>query len=148
MSSYKHRMAEGAIKDFPKIKKDYDSYKLMLDARALAGDGRIFDERVDCGGASDSAGDRYMDRYNDPLLRKLQALVEGIYLAFNGLTSTERRVIALRYWQNMEVPSIARELTFSERHVYRAINGALCCLYRSVLEVQPLLEDWRVGRLK
>ena len=148
MANYKHRMAEAAIKDFPAIKKDYDSYKLMLDARALAGGGCVFDERVDGGGASDSVGDRYLDRYNDPVLRNLHALVEGIYLAFNGLTSTERRIVALRYWRNMEVPTIAHELRFSESNVYRVTNRALCCLYRPVLNVQQLLEDWRVGKLK
>lgn len=148
MASYKHRMAEEAVKDLPKIKKDYDSYKLMLDARAMAG-GCMYDERVDGGGASgDGAADRYLDRYNDPVLRKLQALVEGIYLAFNGLTSMERRIVALRYWRNMEVPAIARELTFSERQVYRTIYSALFCLYRPILEVQPLLEDWRMGSLQ
>ncbi len=148
MSSYKHRMAEGALRDFPSIKKDYDSYKLMLDAQALAGGGCMYDERVDGGGASGGAAERYIERYNDPVLRKLQALVECIYLAFNGLTAAERRIVALRYWRDMEVPAIAHELTFSERHVYRAIDRALFCLYRPVLEVQPLLEDWRRGSLQ
>lgn len=148
MSSYKHRMAEGAIKDFPKIKKDYDSYKLMLDARALAGGGCIFDERVDGGGVSDSAGDRYMDRYNDPVLRKLQALADSIYTAYYELPPAERRVIALRYWQNLDVPDVAHELMFSESNVYRYIRSALSYLYRQILSVQPLLEDWRTGGLK
>lgn len=147
MASYKHRMAEGAIKDFPAIKKDYDSYKLMLDARAMAG-GCMYDERVDGGGSSDGAADRYLDRYNDPVLRKLQALVEGIYTAYGGLPPAERRVVALRYWQNLDVPDVARELRFSESNVYRYICSALGYLYRQVLNVQPLLEDWRTGRLK
>lgn len=148
MSSYKHRMAEGAIKDFPRIKKDYDSYKLMLDAQALAGGGCIFDERVDGGGSSDGAAERYLERYNDPVLRKLQALADGIYTAYDELPPAERRVVALRYWQNLDVPDVARELMFSESNVYRYIRSALGYLYRQVLNVQPLLEDWRTGRLK
>lgn len=148
MSSYKHRMAEGAIKDFPKIKKDYDSYKLMLDARALAGGGCVFDERVDGGGASDGAAERYLNRYDDPVLRKLRALADGIYTAYCDLPSAERRVVALRYWQDLDVPEVARELKFSESNVYRYIRSALSYLYRQVLNVQPLLEDWKAGRLK
>lgn len=148
MGSYKHRMAEGAVRDFPAIRKDYDGYRLMLDARALAAGGCLFDERVDGGCGGVGAGDRYLNRYDDPVLRKLQALVDGIYLAFNGLTSAERRVLALRFWQEMEVSEVARELMFSESSVYRHINRALFCLYRPILNVAPLLEEWRGGRLK
>ena len=148
MSSYKHRMAEGALRDFPAIKKDYDSYKLMLDAQALAGGGCMYDERVAGGGASGGAAERYLERYNDPVLRKLQALADSIYTAYYELPPAERRVIALRYWQNLDVPDVAHELMFSESNVYRYIRSALSYLYRQILSVQPLLEDWRAGRLK
>ncbi len=146
MASYRHRIAEGAVMDFPAIKRDYDGYKLMLDARALAG-GCIYDERVDGGGAS-CAGDRYLDRYDDPVMRSLSALVFGIYEPYCALSADERRVLALRYWRKMEVPDVAAELMFSERSVYRHISRALNRLYRPVLDVQPLLEDWRMGALK
>ena len=43
---------------------------------------------------------------------------------------------------------VAAELMFSERSVYRHISRALGKLYRPVLDVQPLLEDWRMGALK
>ncbi|WP_288333385.1 sigma factor-like helix-turn-helix DNA-binding protein [Cloacibacillus porcorum] len=146
MSSYKHRMAEGAMRDFPAIKRDYEGYKLMLDARALAG-GCIYDERVDGGGVLTS-GDRYLERYNDPVMRDLKALLDGIYGPFSRLSAEERSVLALRYWRKLDVAAVARELTFSERNVYRVTSRALGRLYRPVLEVQGLLEDWRVGRLK
>ena len=148
MGNYRNRLAEAAIRDFPAIKRDYESYKLMLEARALAGAGCVFDEHVDGGGAASNAGDRYMDRFNDPVLLKLQLLFEGIYFAFNGLTSTERRVVALRFWQKMEVFEVARELGFSERSLYRQVGKILTTLYRPILDLQPLLEDWRAGALK
>ena len=56
VASYRHRIAEGAVKDFPAIKRDYDGYKLMLDAKALAG-GCLYGERVD-GGSAFSAAER------------------------------------------------------------------------------------------
>ena len=139
MASYRHRIAEGAVKDFPAIKRDYDGYRLMLDARALAG-GCLYGERVDGGGAS-CAGDRYLDRYDDPIMRRLSE-------PFCALSPEERRVLALRYWRKLEVADVAAELMFSERSVYRHISRALSRLYRPVLEVQPLLEDWRMGALK
>ena len=37
VASYRHRIAEGAVKDFPAIKRDYDGYRLMLDASYQAG---------------------------------------------------------------------------------------------------------------
>ena len=72
----------------------------------------------------------------------------GIYEPYCELPADERRILALRYWQKMEVPDVAAELMFSERSVYRHISRALSRLYRPVLEVQPLLEDWRMGALK
>ena len=146
MATYRHRMVEGAIKDFPAIKKDYDGYKLMLDAKALSC-GCLWDEPVDGGGAV-AAGDRYLERYNDPVMRKLKSLMSGIYEPYCELGGLERRVLALRYWRNMEVSEISRELGFTERHVYRLLNSALYRLYRPLLSVQSLLEDWRTGRLK
>ena len=82
MASYRHRIAEGAVKDFPAIKRDYDGYRLMLDARALAG-GCIYGERVDGGGAS-CAGDKYLDRYDDPVMRRLSAGACAAVLAEAG----------------------------------------------------------------
>ena len=146
VASYRHRIAEGAVRDFPAIKRDYDGYRLMLDARALAG-GCIYSERVD-GGADVCAAERYLDRYDDPVMRRLSALMLGIYEPFCALSAEERRVLALRYWQKLEVADVAAELMFSERSVYRHINRALGKLYRPVLDVQPLLEDWRAGALK
>ncbi|WP_352401582.1 sigma-70 region 4 domain-containing protein [Synergistes jonesii] len=146
MATYRHRMVEGAIKDFPAIKKDYDGYKLMLDARAMYC-GCLWDESVD-GGGTVTAGDRYLERYDDPVMRKLKSLMSGIYEPYCELEEKERRILALRYWQNMEVSDIARELGFSESNVYRYIGGALRRLYCSLLSVQPLLEDWRAGKLK
>lgn len=146
MASYRQRIAEGAVKDFPAIKRDYDGYKLMLDARALAG-GCLYGERVDGGGAA-CAADRYLDRYDDSVLRRLSALMLGIYEPYCTLPDEERRILALRYWRKMEVADVAAELRFSERSVYRHISQALNRLYRPVLEVQPLLEDWRMGALK
>ena len=113
MASYRHRIAEGAVKDlgavkdFPAIKRDYDGYRLMLDARALAG-GCMYGERVDGGGAS-CAGDKYLDRYDDPVMRRLSALMLGIYEPFCALSPEERRVLALRYWRKLEVPDVAAE---------------------------------------
>ena len=133
MASYRHRIAEGAVKDFPAIKRDYDGYRLMLD--------------VDGGGASCS-GDKYLDRYDDPIMRRLSVLMLGIYEPFCALSPEERRVLALRYWRKLEVADVAAELMFSERSVYRHISRALGKLYRPVLDVQPLLEDWRMGALK
>lgn len=146
MASYRHRIAEGAVKDFPAIKRDYDGYRLMLDAKALAG-GCLYGERVD-GGSASCAADRYLDRYDDSVLRRLSALMLGIYEPYCELPADERRILALRYWQKMEVPDVAAELMFSESTVYRHISRALSRLYRPVLEVQPLLEDWRMGALK
>lgn len=146
MATYRHRMVEGAIKDFPAIKKDYDGYKLMLDAKALSC-GCLWDEPVDGGGAV-TAGDRYLERYNDPVMRKLKSLMSGIYEPYCELEGQERRILALRYWRNMEVSEISRELGFSESNVYRCISGALRRLYRPLLSVQSLLEDWRAGKLK
>lgn len=143
--SYRHRMAEAAIRDLPAIKKDYDSYRLMLDARALAG-GCLLDEPPGAPGLA--AGDRYLDRYDDPVLRKLFALLEGIYEPYSGLAESERRVLALRCWQNMDVPEIAPELGFTERHTYRLLDSAFSRLYQPLLSVQPLLEEWRCGHLK
>ena len=134
MASYRHRIAEGAVKDFPAIKRDYDGYRLMLDARALAG--------------AACAGDKYLDRYDDPVMRRLSALMLGIYEPFCALSPEERRVLALRYWRKLEVPDVAAELMFSNSTVYRHISRALGKLYRPVLDVQPLLEDWRMGALK
>ncbi|WP_281679791.1 sigma factor-like helix-turn-helix DNA-binding protein [Synergistes jonesii] len=145
MATYRHRMVEGAIKDFPAIKKDYDGYKLMLGAQAMSC-GCLWDEPVDGGGAV-AAGDRYLERYNDPVMRKLSSLMSGIYEPYCGLEGQERRILALRYWRNMEVSDIARELGFTERHVYRLLNSALSRLYRPLLSVQSLLEDWRTGCL-
>ena len=146
VASYRHRIAEGAVKDFPAIKRDYDGYRLMLDARALAG-GCIYGERVDGGGAA-CAVDKYLDRYDDPIMRRLSALMLGIYEPFCALSPEERRVLALRYWRKLEVADVAAELMFSNSTVYRHINRALGKLYRPVLDVQPLLEDWRMGALK
>ena len=146
MASYRHRIAEGAVKDFPAIKRDYDGYRLMLDAKALAG-GCLYGERVD-GGEEVYAGDRYLGRYDDPVMRSLWELVYGIYEPYCKLPEEERRILALRYWQKMEVPDVAAELMFSNSTVYRHISRALGKLYRPVLDVQPLLEDWRMGALK
>ncbi|WP_158095898.1 sigma factor-like helix-turn-helix DNA-binding protein [Cloacibacillus sp. An23] len=146
MASYRQRIAEGAVRDFPAIKRDYDGYKLMLDAKALAG-GCLYGERVDGGGVT-SAADRYLERYDDSVLRRLSALMLGIYEPYCKLPDEERRILALRYWRKMEVADVAAELRFSERSVYRHISQALNRLYRPVLEVQPLLEDWRTGALK
>lgn len=74
--------------------------------------------------------------------------IHGIYEPYCKLPADERRILALRYWQKMEVPDVAAELMFSESTVYRHISRALSRLYRPVLEVQPLLEDWRMGALK
>ena len=82
------------------------------------------------------------------LMRDLKALLDGIYGPFSRLSAEERSVLALRYWRKLDVAAVARELTFSERNVYRVTSRALGRLYRPVLEVQGLLEDWRVGRLK
>ena len=57
-------------------------------------------------------------------------------------------MLALRYWRKLEVPDVAAELMFSNSTVYRHISRALGKLYRPVLDVQPLLEDWRMGALK
>ena len=146
MASYKHRAAEGAVRDFPAIKRDYDGYKLMVEARALSF-GCVYDERVD-GGGFGSAGDRYLERYDDPVLRRLAALLRGIYEPFCELPEDERRILALRYWRKMEVAEIADELKFSESTVYRYISRALRRLYRPLLRIQPLLEDWRCGAIK
>ena len=91
MASYRHRIAEGAVKDFPAIKRDYDGYRLMLDARALAG-GCIYGERVDGGGAS-CAGDKYLDRYDDPVMRRLSALMLGIYEPFCALSPECEKIL-------------------------------------------------------
>lgn len=144
--SYRRRMAEAALKDFPAIKKDHDSYKLMLDARALAG-GCLLDEPPGGPGGL-AAGDRWVERYDDPVFRKLSALLTGIYDPFCGLPPAQRRVLVLRYWQKMEITEIAQELLFSERSIFRIVARALEDLYAPLLAVQPLLEEWRAGRLK
>lgn len=146
MASYRQRITEGAVRDFPAIKRDYDGYRLMLEAKALAG-GCIYDERVD-GGADGCAAERYLDRYDDPVMRRLSALMRGIYEPFCALSPDERRVLALRFWRKLDVADVAAELKFSERNIYRHISRALGKLYRPVLDVQPLLEDWRAGALK
>ena len=87
-------------------------------------------------------------QYGRGLGRQIQELVYGIYEPYCKLPADERRILALRYWQKMEVPDVAAELMFSESTVYRHISRALSRLYRPVLEVQPLLEDWRMGALK
>ena len=143
--SYKRRMAEGAVRDLPAIKRDVDSLKLALDAQALAG-GCLLDEPS--GGSGRPVQDRYLDRYDNKLLRKLVALLNGIYAPYCQLSAPERRVLALRYWQKMDVASVARELTFSESHVYRIQQKALDALYKPLLSVQPLLEEWRRGEMK
>ena len=146
MASYKHRMVEEAIKDLPRINMDYQSMKSILDLKALAG-GCMYDERVD-GGSGLSKADRYLDRYNNPSLAALKRLSEAIYGAYNELTKQQQRAVALRYWRHMDIIEVARELMFSESSVYRCINSALHGMYKSILEIQPLLEEWRIGRLK
>ena len=143
--SYRHRMAEGAIRDLPAIKRDVDSLKLALDAQAMAG-GCLLDEPA--GGPGRSAQDRYLDRYNNRLLNMLVALLNGIYAPYCQLPAPERRVLALRYWQKLEIGEVARELGFTERHVYRLLGSALDRLFKPLLPVQPLLEEWRTGALK
>ena len=143
--SYRRRMTEEAIRALPSVKKAYESYKLMLDARAMAC-GCLLDEPA--GGPGLAAGDRWLDRYNDPVLAKLASLLNGIYGPYRELPKSERRALALRYWQKMDVGEVAHELGFTERHVYRLLAGALDRLFKPLLPVQPLLEEWRTGALK
>ena len=146
MASYKHRMVEEALNDLPRINMEYQSMKSLLDLKALAG-GCMYDERVD-GGSGLSKADRYLDRYNNPSLAALKQLSEAIYGAYNELSSEQKRTVALRYWQKLNVCDIAMELKFSERSVYRCINSALYKLYKPILEIESLLEDWRIGAIK
>lgn len=144
MASYKNRMAEAAIKDFPALRRDYVKLLEDIDLMSLAG-ACLYDERV-TGGTGELKADRYIDRYNKASVVALKTIIEVIYDAYRSLNEEQRRSIALRYWRNMEITDIARELTFSERNIYRCINSALHNLYRPILSIQPMIDEWRAGK--
>ena len=133
MASYRHRMVEAVLKDFPDINGDYQRYKQFLDLSALAG-GVLLSERV--------------DRYSDETFRALETIVNAVYEAFKGLNERQRRVVALMYWRRLDAEAISGEIKFSVRRVYQLRNEALNLLYRPFLEVQELVEEWRLGRVK
>ena len=140
VASYRHRMVEAVLKDFPDINGDYQRYKQFLDLSALAGG-------VD-GGRQCSPADRDLDRYSDKTFRMLERIVTVVYEAFNGLNERQRRVVALMYWQRLDAEAISCEIKFSVRRVYQLRNEALNLLYRPFLEVQEQVEEWRLGRIK
>lgn len=146
MASFRQRLAEGAVRDFPAVRRDYEWYRLLLEARVFSG-GCVMEERVD-GGPPAAAGDRFVDLASDSVLRRLSALMLGIYEPFCALPAAERQVLALRFWQGMEADDVAAALMFSSRTVYRITARALERLYRPVSSVLPLLEDWRAGALR
>ena len=146
VASYRHRMVEAVLRDFPDINGDYQRYKQFLDLSALAG-GVLLSERVD-GGRQCSPADRYLDRYSDETFRALETIVNAVYEAFKGLNERQRRVVALMYWQRLDAEAISGEIKFSVRRVYQLRNEALNLLYRPFLEVQELVEEWRLGRVK
>ena len=146
VASYRHRMVEAVLRDFPDINGDYQRYKQFLDLSALAG-GVLLSERVD-GGRQCSPADRYLDRYSDKTFRMLERIVTVVYEAFNGLNERQRRVVALMYWQRLDAEAISCEIKFSVRRVYQLRNEALNLLYRPFLEVQEQVEEWRLGRIK
>ena len=57
-------------------------------------------------------------------------------------------MVALMYWQRLDAEAISGEIKFSVRRVYQLRNEALNLLYRPFLEVQELVEEWRLGRVK
>ena len=71
-----------------------------------------------------------------------------MYEAFKGLNERQRRVVALMYWRRLDAEAISGEIKFSVRRVYQLRNEALNLLYRPFLEVQELVEEWRLGRVK
>ncbi|MEG1913348.1 MAG: hypothetical protein RR091_12780 [Cloacibacillus sp.] len=146
MASYKNRLAEAAIVDLPKIKRDYEIKKLQLDALALSSP-CMYDERID-GGGGDASIDRYLNRYDDPKLRLLKELIDGIYAAYCLLDEHERRVLALKCWRGLEVKAISVELGFSISSIYRTVSIALHKLYFPISQIKDGLYDWRTGRLK
>ena len=107
MASYRHRMVEAVLRDFPDINGDYQRYKQFLDFSALAG-GVLLSERVD-GSRQCSPADRYLDRYSDKTFRMLERIVTVVYEAFNGLNERQRRVVALMYWQRLDAEAISKQ---------------------------------------
>lgn len=146
MATYRHRMVEAVLRDFPDIHGDYQKYKHFLDVTAAAG-GMLLSERVD-GGRRLSPADKYLDRYDDGRFRLLECLVTTIYEAYKSLDERQRRIVALMYWGRYDVETISNELKFSVRRVYQIRNEALNLLYRPFLEVQDKVEGWRAGRLE
>lgn len=143
MASYKNRLVEAAIRDFPALRRDYVRLIADIDLMAIAGN-CMYDERV-TGGPGMMKADKYIERYDRASVVALKTIIEAIYDAYRNLSEEQRRAIALRYWRNMEICDIAHELTFSERNVYRCIDRALHHLYSPILNIQPMIDEWRAG---
>ena len=147
MDTYKQKMTEAALRDFPELNKEYKSYTHYLEILATAG-ACMCDEYIPSQGAKLYEQDKYIGFLEDPYYKALKTLNETIYSAYISLPNTERRIIALNCWRRCEVPQIASELKFSTSQTYRLKTQALIKLYKPLLPIAELIDDWRHAKLQ
>lgn len=144
MASYKNRLVEATLLDYPKIHRDMICYGHYLDSQALnSGDS---DLRVD-GGRLVFGGDRYLERFNDPKYKALYTACDCIYNAVNSLAGVYKRIILSTYIAKKSASDVTSELGYSLRRYYQLRSEAFMTLYDPFIIIQPYIEAWREGKL-
>ena len=70
-------------------------------------------------------------------------LVVAFYSAYRELTPPERRVVALLYWDGMEIAEMTYELDYSYRYIQRLKAAALYKLKRACMDILSDVDAWR-----
>jgi len=134
-------LVEGVIRDFPAINRDMQDRKYWLEIMSVS-PGSNGEPRVD-GGSSSPAQERFLKAMDERYFRKLQRIVDTFYPAYRELTPPESRVVALYYWDDMEIAEMTIELDFSYRYIQRLKAAALYKLKRACMDIISDVDAWR-----
>lgn len=134
-------LVEGVIKDFPAINRDMQDRKYWLEVMASS-PGGSGEPRVD-GNNSSPVQERFLKIMDERYYRKLQRIVDSFFPAFKDLKTAESRILALYYWEEMEISAICNELDFSYRYVQRQKSAALYKLKRVCMDLISDVDEWR-----
>ena len=133
-------LVEGVLRDFPRINSDRVLREQWLEVMAVSPGGPS--DRTD-GGTFKPTQDRFLQAMDETFLKKLQRIVRILHDAYINLDETEKRVVALSCFDNMNNASVGVEINANYRYVQRLKASSFEKMRRACTEVIIDVEDWR-----